>query len=233
MSKFQIGKDILNKQTLALPINKSKYRQIIFPCHLGIIFIGNVSTSMLNKLRFHLDQTFDSFFFDIQFIDDISLHPDMFELRVKEEHNLLNKSSEKVLLQPTNKFYEIIVDKKSEYNLDIGLGLTNLPIYSSNNEKLLFLFGEAHIKYMCAIVSTHNLRDLFNLEDLKLKKIEKRIYKEVIHEIGHLILGCGHCFNNYCVMHFSKNIKEIDSKSINLCKKCKLKLEKVRERDNF
>lgn len=233
MSKFQIGKDILNKQTLALPINKSKYRQIIFPCHLGIIFIGNVSTSMLNKLRFHLDQTFDSFFFDIQFIDDISLHPDMFELRVKEEHNLLNKSSEKVLLQPTNKFYEIIVDKKSEYNLDIGLGLTNLPIYSSNNEKLLFLFGEAHIKYMCAIVSTHNLIDLFNLEDLKLKKIEKRIYKEVIHEIGHLILGCGHCFNNYCVMHFSKNIKEIDSKSINLCKNCKLKLEKVRERDNF
>lgn len=233
MSKFQNGKAILNKQTLALPINKSKYRQIIFPCHLGIIFIGNVSTSMLNKLRFHLDQTFDSFFFDIRFIDDTSLHPDMLELRVKEEHNLLNKSSEKVLLQPTNKFYEIIDDKKSEYNLDIGLGLTNFPIYSSNNEKLLFLFGEAHVKYMCAIVSTHNLIDLFNLEDLKLKKIERRIYKEVIHEIGHLILGCEHCFNDYCVMHFSKNIKEIDSKSIYLCENCKLKLEKVRERNNF
>ena len=233
MSKYQNGKDFLNKQTLALPINQSKYRQIIFPCHLGIIFIGNVSTSMLNKLRFHLDQTFDSFFFDIQFIEDTNLHPDMFELRVKEEHNLLNKSSEKVLLHPTNKFYEIISAKKSEYDLDIGLGLTNLPIYSSNNEKLLFLFGEAHVKYMCAIVSTHNLIDLFNLEDLKLNKIERRIYKEVIHEIGHLILGCGHCFNDYCVMHFSKNIKEIDSKSIYLCENCKLKLEKVRERNNF
>ena len=92
MSKFQNGKDILNKQTLALPINQSTYRQIIFPCHLGIIFIGNVSTSMLYKLRFHLEQTFDSFFFDIQFIENIKIRPDMFELRVKEENNLLNKS---------------------------------------------------------------------------------------------------------------------------------------------
>ncbi len=233
MSKFQNGKDILNEQTLTLPINQSTYRQIIFPCHLGIIFIGNVSTSMLYKLRFHLEQTFDSFFFDIQFIENIKIRPDMFELRVKEENNLLNKSSEKVLLQPTNKFYEIIVDKKFEYKLDIGLGLTNLPIYSSSNENLLFLFGEAHIKYMCAIVSTHNLIDLFNLEDRKLKKIERRIYKEVIHEIGHLILDCGHCLNGYCVMRFSKNIKEIDRKSIYLCEKCKLKLEKVRERNNF
>ncbi len=120
-----------------------------------------------------------------------------------------------------------------EYNLDIGLGLTNLPIYSSSNENLLFLFGEAHIKYMCAVVSTHNLIELFNFEDFKLKKIERRIYKEVIHEIGHLILDYGHCLNDYCVMRFSKNIKEIDSKSIYLCEKCKLKLEKVRVRDNF
>ena len=233
MSKFQNGKDFLNKQTLALPLNQPIYRQIIFPCHLGIIFIGNVSTSMLTKLRFHLDQTFDSFFFDIQFIEYTNLYPVMLELRVKEEYDLLNKTSEKVLLQPTNKFYEIIADKKFEYNLDIGLGLTNLPIYSSSNENLLFLFGEAHIKYMCAIVSTHNLKDLFNLENHKLKKIESRIYKEVIHEIGHLILDCGHCLNDYCVMRFSKNIKEIDSKSIYLCEKCKLKLEKVRERYNF
>jgi len=233
MSKFQNGKDFLNKQTLALPINQSRCGKIIFPCHLGIILIGNVSTSMLNKLRFHLDQTFDSFFFDIQFIEHTNLHPVMFELKVKEEYDLLNKSSEKVLLQPTNKFYEIIADRKFEYNLDIGLGLTNLPIYSSSNENLLFLFGEAHIKYMCAIVSTHNLKDLFNLENSNLKKIERRIYKEVIHEIGHLILDCEHCFNNYCVMHFSKNIKEIDSKSVYLCEKCKLKLEKVRERYNF
>jgi len=233
MSRFQNGKDFLNKQTPALPINQSRYRQIIFPCHLGIIFIGNISKSKLNKLRFHLEQTFNSFFFDIQFIEDTNLHPDTFDLRVKEEYDLLNKSSEKVLLHPTNKFYEIITDKKFKYNFDIGLGLTNLPIYSSSNENLLFLFGEAHIKYMCAVVSTHNLEDLFNLEEFKLKKIESRIYKEVIHEIGHLILDCGHCLNDYCVMRFSKNIKEIDSKSIYLCVRCKLKLEKVRERYNF
>lgn len=233
MSKFQNSKDFLNKQTLALPINQSIYRQIIFPCHLGIVFIGNVSTSMLNKLRFHLDQTFNSFFFDIQFIIETNLLPDRFELRVKEEYDLLNKSSEKVLLHPTNKFYEIIADKKLKYNFDVGIGLTNLPIYSSSNENLLFLFGEAHIKYKCAIVSTHNLKDLFDLENLKLKKIERRIYKEVIHEIGHLILDFGHCLNDYCVMRFSKTIKEIDRKSIYLCEKCKFKLEKVRERDNF
>jgi hypothetical protein len=88
MLKFQNGKDFLNKQTLVLPTNQSTYRQIVFPCHLGIIFIGNVSTSMLNKLRFHLDQTFDSFFFDIQFIENVKIRPELFELKVKEEHNL-------------------------------------------------------------------------------------------------------------------------------------------------
>ncbi|NVM43993.1 MAG: hypothetical protein HWN79_03660 [Candidatus Lokiarchaeota archaeon] len=110
----------------------------------------------------------------------------------------------------------------------IGLGLTNVPIYSSSDEKLLFLFGEANLKHKCAIVSTHNLVDLNKSETTEL-----RLIKEVIHEIGHIILGLEHCFNENCVMQFSANTKEIDRKSNHLCEKCKLYLENIRTRSNF
>ena len=110
----------------------------------------------------------------------------------------------------------------------IGLGLTNVPIYSSSDEKLLFLFGEANLKHNCAIVSTHNIVDLN-----KSETTEYRLIKEVIHEIGHIILGLNHCFNENCVMQFSTNTKEIDRKSNHLCEKCKLKLENIRAISNF
>ena len=60
-----------------------------------------------------------------------------------------------------------------------------------------------------------------------------RILKEILHEVGHLILGPDHCLNNSCVMRFSKDIKEIDDKSNELCEPCKIKSEKIREQFNF
>ena len=115
-----------------------------------------------------------------------------------------------------------------ENSLALGIGLTNLPIYSSSDENILFLFGEAHIRHGCAIVSVYNLLDY-----LKSEKFDIRIIKETIHEIGHLILGPGHCLGDHCVMRFSTNIKEIDRKSFHLCEKCKLKLEETRVLNNF
>ena len=228
MSRYRNRQNFLIKQAFPLQVTKKVNRQSIYPCYLGISFIGNISQTILKKIKFYLDQIFDSFFFDIIFMGEKKLDPSLIDLNIKEEFNLLDNTSKRVFLQPTNKFYSIIKNQIKEKNLALGIGLTNLPIYSSSDENILFLFGEAHIKHRCAIVSVYNLSDF-----LKKEKFDSRIIKETIHELGHLILGPEHCLGDYCVMRFSANIKEIDRKSFHLCEKCKLKLEEIRVLNNF
>lgn len=228
MSKYRNKQNFLIKQALPLQLTKNAYRQSIYPCYLGILFIGNISPTILKKIKFYLEQVFDSFFFDIIFMGEKKLDPSSIAMNIKEEFNLLDNTSKRVFLHPTNKFYSIIKNQIKENHLALGIGLTNLPIYSSSDENILFLFGEAHIRHKCAIVSVYNLSDF-----LKNEKFNSRIIKETIHEIGHLILGSKHCLDDYCVMRFSTNIKEIDRKSFHLCEKCKLKLEEIRVLNNF
>ncbi len=228
MSKYRNKQNFLIKQALPLQSTKNAYRQSIYPCYLGILFIGNISPTILKQIKFYLDQVFDSFFFDIIFMGEKKLDPSLIDMNIKEEFNLLDNTSKRVFLQPTNKFYSIIKNQIKENNLALGIGLTNLPIYSSSDENILFLYGEAHIRNGCAIVSVYNLSDF-----LKSEKFDSRVIKETIHEIGHLILGPEHCLDDYCVMRFSTNIKEIDNKSNRLCEECKSKLEQIRTRNNF
>jgi archaemetzincin len=195
---------------------------------LGIIFIGKISPSVFEKLKSQIELVFDSYFFDISFIGQKKLDTSLHELHTKVEFNLLDRTLSKVILYPTNKFYSIIKTHMSEKNIGFGLGLTNLPIYSSSDEKLLFLFGEANLNHNCAIISTHNLLDIH-----KYETTENRIIKETIHEVGHLVLGLEHCPNNKCVMWFSRNITEIDSKSNGLCEKCNAEFEYNRTINNF
>ncbi len=228
MSKYRKEQNFLVKHALNLHLNQKTYVKNLYPCYLGILFIGKISPSILEKLKFQIKLVFDSFFFDITFIREKNLDTCLNNLYTKEEFNLLDRTLTKVILYPTNNFYSIIKIQMSEKNLAIGLGLTNLPIYSSSDEKLLFLFGEANLKHNCAIISTHNLLNFY-----KSETAENRIIKEAIHEIGHLILGPEHCFNDNCVMRFSANIEEIDSKSNHLCEKCKSELENIRTTNNF
>ena len=228
MSRYRNEQNFLTKRAVNLPLNQKTYVKNLYPCCLGIVFIGKTFTSILEKLKVHIELVFDSFFFDITFIGEKRLDTCLYDLSTKEEFNLLDRSLTKVILYPTNKFYSIIKNQMSERNLAIGLGLTNLPIYSSSDEKLLFLFGEANPKHNCALVSTHNLLDFY-----KSDIAENRIIKEALHEIGHLILGLEHCLNDNCVMRFSANIEEIDRKSDLLCEKCKSELENIRRIYNF
>lgn len=233
MSNYQNNKYFFINQEIPLPTIQFSSIRHIYPSHLGIVFIGKISTSILTKLDFYINKIFNSFFYEILFIGELEIPPILYESGIRKEYNLLNQALKKVILQPTNKLYYIIKNLMEEHNFNIGLGLTDLPIYSSNDESLLFLFGESNINHRCAIVSTHNLIPQFNKESGDNLKIRNRIIKEVIHEIGHIIIGLEHCLTADCVMRFSKNIEEIDNKSVNLCKKCQSRLNEVRLKNNF
>ena len=56
------------------------------------------------------------------------------------------------------------------------------------------------------------------------EKLENRILKEAIHELGHTF-GLRHCLHFDCVMHSSTYIEEFDFKTENLCENCKSELE--------
>jgi archaemetzincin len=107
---------------------------------------------------------------------------------------------------------------------DIILGITEVDLYTSN---LNFVFGEAELGGKRAVISLRRLMPEFygippNEELLKLRAL-----KESMHEIGH-VLGLLHCQNHHCVMHFSNSIFDTDLKSWKYCKKCKMKLEKLK-----
>ncbi len=233
MSKYQNTKYFLINQEISSPISQFRSRKHIYPCHLGIIFIGKISTSILTKLDFYINKIFNSFFYGIHFIGESEIPSILYERGTKKEHNLFNQTLKKVIIQPTNKLYHIIKNQMKKHNFNVGLGLTDVPIYSSNDENLLFLYGESNIKHKCAIVSTHNLIPQYNQESAYSSKLKSRTIKEAIHEIGHIIIGLEHCLISDCVMRFSKNIEEIDNKSVNLCKKCQSKLNEVRLKNNF
>jgi len=233
MSEYQNNKYFSINHEIGLPKNQYPYITHIYPSNLGIAFIGEISPSILEKLIHYINKIYDSFFNEILFIGESKIPSVMYERGIKKEHNLLNKAFNKVNLQPTNKIYSIIKNLMIEYNFNIGFGLIDLPIYSSNEESLLFLFGESNINNRCAIVSTHNLISQYNKGSKYTLTVIKRIIKETIHEIGHLILGFEHCLTVDCVMRFSRNIEEIDNKSVNLCKKCRIKLSEVRSKNNF
>jgi len=233
MPKYQNAKYFFINQEI--PLLTSNYPSIkhVYPGHLGIVFIGKISTSILTRLDYYINKIFNSFFYEILFIGELEIPPTMYENGIRKEHNLLNQALKKVTLQPTDKLYYIINNLMKEHDFNVGLGLTNLPIYSSTDENLLFLFGESNINHRCAIVSTHNLIPHFSEELGYDLKVRNRVIKEAIHEIGHIIIGLEHCLTADCVMRFSKNIEEIDNKSVNLCKKCKSRLNEVRLKNNF
>jgi archaemetzincin len=92
---------------------------------------------------------------------------------------------------------------------------------------LTFVFGEAQLNGIAAVVSTHRLANPFYgmKEDTKLSF--KRLEKEVVHELGHTF-GLYHCNQFECVMRSSTYVEEIDLKRLEMCSNCSAKLGEKR-----
>ncbi len=93
---------------------------------------------------------------------------------------------------------------------------------------LTFVFGEAQLDGIAAIVSTHRLSNgFYGLEDDRIL-LRERLGKEIVHELGHTF-GLIHCRQFECVMRSSTYVEEIDLKRTEPCTSCAIMLDqKVR-----
>ncbi|MCS7144992.1 MAG: archaemetzincin family Zn-dependent metalloprotease [Archaeoglobaceae archaeon] len=98
---------------------------------------------------------------------------------------------------------------------EITLAITSEDLYAKG---LNFVFGEAELGGLKAIVSYYRLKFGVNREELKI-----RLLKESVHELGH-VFGLEHCKTNGCVMNFSNNVFEVDKKSSSFCERCRSKI---------
>ncbi|MFQ6050127.1 MAG: archaemetzincin family Zn-dependent metalloprotease [Candidatus Hydrothermarchaeota archaeon] len=118
---------------------------------------------------------------------------------------------------------DIILEKIDKMGRNMGLilvGITPEDLYVSG---LNFVFGQAKIHGNACIVSLHRLRPEFYGSIVSGEVLKKRLKKEIIHELGH-VLGLTHCFDKSCVMSFSNSIKDVDYKREELCHNCWRKL---------
>ena len=82
---------------------------------------------------------------------------------------------------------------------------------------LTFVFGEAQLDGVAAVVSTARLRTNPGTSTTRL--LASRLAKECVHELGHTF-GLIHCDHPGCVMSRSVNVLDVDAKTASLCDSC-------------
>lgn len=88
---------------------------------------------------------------------------------------------------------------------------------------LTHVYGEAQLAGKACIVSTFRLQEGLSIADIE-KEFESRVVKETLHELGHTF-NLRHCRDNSCIMHYCRSIRDVDRKSDQLCRYCKILLE--------
>ena len=90
---------------------------------------------------------------------------------------------------------------------------------------LTFVFGEAQLQGIGAVVSTHRLHNRFYGLPENRELTTDRLLKEAVHELGHTF-GLIHCLQPRCVMNASTYVENIDQKPAEFCSLCQKNLNK-------
>jgi archaemetzincin len=87
---------------------------------------------------------------------------------------------------------------------------------------LTHVYGEAQLGGRACIISICRLNEgisIINNRDAYIC----RVVKEAAHELGHTF-NLRHCKEHTCIMHYCRSIKDVDGKSDQLCRYCKVLL---------
>lgn len=88
---------------------------------------------------------------------------------------------------------------------------------------LTHVYGEAQLGGKACIVSTYRLKGSISSIRAGITSSE-RIVKEAIHELGHTF-NLLHCKDHSCIMHYCRTEQDVDRKSDQLCRYCKILLD--------
>ncbi|MDW7678928.1 MAG: archaemetzincin family Zn-dependent metalloprotease [bacterium] len=101
---------------------------------------------------------------------------------------------------------------------DVGriLGVCNFDLFIPI---LTYVFGEAQLEGIGAIVSIYRLKNEFYGGQPDHHLLMERLLKEATHELGHTY-GLYHCHYPGCVMNNSTYVEDIDDKTVMPCRDC-------------
>jgi archaemetzincin len=88
---------------------------------------------------------------------------------------------------------------------------------------LTHVYGEAQLGGTACIVSTVRLNEGHSYLSTQ-EPFLSRIVKEAVHELGHTF-QLRHCREHTCLMHYCRNESDVDRKSDQLCRYCKVLLD--------
>ncbi|MBW2029523.1 MAG: archaemetzincin family Zn-dependent metalloprotease [Deltaproteobacteria bacterium] len=87
---------------------------------------------------------------------------------------------------------------------------------------LTHVYGEAQLGGKTAIISTFRLDEGLPVLS-NPKSFYRRVVKEAIHELGHTF-NLRHCPDHTCIMHYCRTVRDMDRKSDQLCRYCRILL---------
>jgi archaemetzincin len=103
---------------------------------------------------------------------------------------------------------------------DRVLGVTDVDLFIP---VLTFVFGEAQLDGVAAVVSTNRLMPGTNRATAAW-----RLAKECVHELGHTF-GLVHCATLTCVMARSASVRSVDAKNAELCPVCRVRFRTLQQ----
>ncbi|HTP87984.1 MAG TPA: archaemetzincin family Zn-dependent metalloprotease [Bryobacteraceae bacterium] len=103
------------------------------------------------------------------------------------------------------------------------LGVTTNDLYVP---VLSFVFGEAQVSGLSALVSAHRLREELYGLPADSHILLDRLTKEAVHELGHTF-GLRHCDDWTCVMASTSSVERLDIRTASFCERCRPRVERA------